>query len=67
MDMMSNISIVEKFGSKLPDYVDMLQEQSQYGMKDPQVEMVTSTVHKFYGVEMDTVRLLDDFIYMGIT
>ena len=66
MDMMSKISIVEKFGSKLPEYVDILQEQSQYGMKDPQVEMVFSTVHKFQGVEMDTVRLLDDFIYMGI-
>ena len=45
MEMMSKISIVEKFGSKLPGYVDILQEQSQYGMKDPQVEMVFSTVH----------------------
>ena len=67
MEMMSKISIVEKFGSKLPEYVDILQEQySQYGMKGPQVEMVFSTVHKFQGVEMDTVRLLDDFIYIGI-
>ena len=66
MDMMSKISIVEKFGSKLPEYVDILQEQGQYGRKDPQVEMVFSTVHKFKGLEMDTVRLLDDFIYMGI-
>jgi hypothetical protein len=35
-------------------------------MKDPQVEMVFNTVHKYQGVEMDTVRLLDDFIYIGI-
>ena len=28
MDMMTKISIVEKFGSKLPEYVDPLQEQS---------------------------------------
>jgi hypothetical protein len=66
MDMMSKISIVENIGSKLPEYVDILQDQSQYGMKDPQEEMVFSTVHKFQCVEMDTVRLLDDFIYMGI-
>ena len=30
------------------------------------MEMVFSTVHKFKGLEMDTVRLLDDFIYLGI-
>ena len=47
MGMMSKISIVEKFGSNLPEYVEILQEQSQYGMEDPQVEIVFSTVHKF--------------------
>ena len=66
LETMSKISIVDKFGSKLPEYVEILQEQSQYGMEDPQVEMVFSTVHKFKGLEMDTVRLLDDFIYLGI-
>jgi hypothetical protein len=28
IDMMTKISIVEKFGSKLPEYVDLLKEQS---------------------------------------
>jgi superfamily I DNA/RNA helicase len=28
--------------------------------------MVFSTVHKFKGLEMVTVRMLDDFIYLGI-
>ena len=36
-------------------------------MEDPQVEMVFSTVHKFKGLEMVTVRMLDDFIYLGIS
>ena len=66
MGMMSKISIVEKFGSNLPEYVEILQEQSQYGMEDPQVEIVFSTVHKFKGLEMDTVSLLDDFNYLEI-
>ena len=44
----------------MPEYVNILQEQSQYGMKDPQMEMVFSTVHKFKGLEMVTVRMLDD-------
>jgi hypothetical protein len=37
LEMMSKISIVDKFGSMFPEYVEILQEQSQCGMEDPQV------------------------------
>ena len=47
MGMMSKISLVKKYRSNLPEYVEILQEQSQYGMEDPQVEIVFSTFHKF--------------------
>ena len=63
LEMMSKIMIVDKFGSNLPGHVEVLMDQSQYGMEDPRVDMVFSTVHKFKGLEMDTVRLLNDFIY----
>ena len=66
MQIKSKILIVQTFGTKLPEYVDIIQEQSQYGMHDPRVDMVFSTFHKFKGLEMDTVRLLDDFNYTGI-
>ena len=66
LEMMSKINIVEKFGNNLPGYVEILQYQSQYGMDDSRVEMVFSTVHKFKGLEMDTVRLLDDFQFIGL-
>jgi len=63
---LSKILIVEKFGDKLPGYIEILREQSQFGMEDPRVKFVFSTVHKFKGLEMDNVRLLDDFNYIGI-
>ena len=66
MEMKSKMLIVETIGTKLPEYVEIIQEQSKYGMHDPRVDMVFSTVHKFKGLEMDTVRLLDDFNYTGI-
>jgi len=66
MEMIGKINIVEAFGAKLPEYIEIIQDQSKYGMHDPQVDIVFSTVHKFKGLEMDTVRLLDDFFYTGI-
>ena len=66
LEMMSKVSIGETIESMLPEYVEIFQEQSQCGMEDPLVEMVFSTVHKFKGQEMDTVRLLDVFIFLGI-
>ena len=66
MEMKGKILIIETFGTKMPEYVEIIQEQSQYGMHDPRVDIVFSTVHKFKGLEMDTVRLLDDFNYTGI-
>jgi len=35
-------------------------------MDDPEVEYVFSTVHRFKGLEMDRVHLLDDFIYSQV-
>ena len=66
MEMKGKILIIETFGNKMPEYVEIIQEQSQYEMHDPRVDMVFSTIHKFKGLEMDTVRLLDDFNYTGI-
>jgi len=66
MEMIGKINIVDAFGAKLPEYIEIIQDRSQYGMHDPDVEIVFSTVHKFKGLEMDTVRLLDDFFYTGI-
>ena len=66
MEMIGKINIVDAFGAELPEYIEILQNQSQYGMHDQQVQIVFSTVHKFKGLEMDTVRLLDDFFYTGI-
>eukprot|EP00092_Neocalanus_flemingeri_P016157 GFUD01017486.1.p1 GENE.GFUD01017486.1~~GFUD01017486.1.p1 ORF type:complete len:966 (+),score=316.83 GFUD01017486.1:53-2899(+) len=66
LEMLSKIMIVQKFAGKLPGYVDILMEQSQFAMEDTRVDMVFSTVHKFKGLEMDTVRLLDDFAFIGV-
>ena len=66
VEMLTRIGIVERFGAKLPEYIQKIREHSNYAIHDPQVQMVFITVHKFKGLEMGTVRLLDDFAFSGI-
>ena len=65
-ELLGKINIVETYKNKLPGYVDILEEQSQYSILDTKVKYIFSTVHKFKGLECDTVRLLDDFNYLDI-
>ena len=64
-EMIGKINIVEKFREKIPEYVDILKEQIVH-IEDPGPILVFTTVHKFKGLEMEVVRLLDDFYYEGI-
>ena len=72
VEMLGKIRIVEKYKEKIPQIVKTLQDQRSKAEKggeevdDPEVKFVFSTVHKFKGLEMDNVRLLDDFIYQGL-
>lgn len=66
MKQISKITIVEKFGSNILNYINILREQSSPSMDDPDVKYVFSTVHKFKGLEMDHVILLDDFKFWQI-
>ena len=64
-EMISKIKIVEKYGAKIPEFLKICREQS-LDIDDRRVTYVFSTVHKFKGLEMENVRLLDDFYYDGI-
>ena len=64
-ELIGKINIIEKYGDKLPGYLDILNHQLS-NMNDPGVKYVFSTVHKFKGLESDHVRLLDDFFYNGV-
>jgi len=65
-ELISKITIVEKYKDLLPGYIKILEEQAQYGIDDPRVDYIFSTVHKFKGLECDSVRLLSDFCYNDI-
>jgi len=66
METLAKITIVDKFGEKIPEYVDIFRWQVRPSMGEACVKYVFSTVHKFKGLECDTVRLLDDFFYSGL-
>ena len=65
-EQLSKILIVEQYKEKILDYVRILKEQTAGSMTDPEVKYVFSTVHKFKGLEMDHVILLDDFKFRDI-
>jgi len=71
-ELVAKINIVEKYTNivekqtNLPGYIKILEEQAQYSIVDPRVDYIFSTVHKFKGLECDTVRLLSDFCYGDI-
>jgi len=64
-EMIGKIKIVEKYGIQVPKFVEILEQQTS-NIDDPGVKFVFSTVHKFKGLEMENVRLLDDFFYDGL-
>ena len=66
MEMLGKINIVEKYGPKIHEQINILRNQCQNSMDDAGVKYVFSTVHKFKGLEMDHVRLLDDFNFAGV-
>ena len=66
MELLVKINIVESYKNLLPGYIAILEEQSQYSILDSRVKYIFSTVHKFKGMECDTVRLMDDFSYSDI-
>ena len=66
MELLGKIKVVEFYRDKLPGYVQILEQYSGFSIEDKKVKYIFSTVHKFKGLECDTVRLLDDFTYEGI-
>ena len=66
MEMWGKIKIVEKYGRSILDHINILKKQCQNSMDDPGVKYVFSTVHKFKGLEMNHVRLLDDFYFASV-
>ena len=66
MEMLSKINIVEKYGKSILDHINILKNQSRNNMEDAGVKYVFSTVHRFKGLEMNHVRLLDDFNFARV-
>ena len=64
--MLGKINIVEKYGTKILELIKILKKQCQNSMEAVGMKYVFSTVHKFKGLEMNHVRLLDDFNFAGV-
>ena len=57
---------MDKFGDKVPEYVAILCSRISPNMQAEDVRYIFSSVHKFKGLECDTVRLLDDFFFENL-
>jgi hypothetical protein len=57
LETLVRIDIVETYGDRLPSLIDIIEQQTRR-FDHPQVGYIFSTVHKFKGLEEDTVRLL---------
>ena len=65
-ETLGKINIVEMYGSSIIEYINIMKNQSQSDMDATGVKYVFSTVHKFKGLEMNHVRLLEDFNFAGV-
>ena len=61
LENLFKMEIVDTYKDKIPEYVNILLEQSNNSFTSDNVKYIFSTVHRFKGLECDVVRLLDDF------
>ncbi|XP_073336355.1 F-box DNA helicase 1 [Pagrus major] len=58
-ELEAKLSIVEKYGSRIPELVKRLERCFEYDFN--QADFIVGTVHKAKGLEFDTVVVSDDF------
>ncbi|KAM8740706.1 F-box DNA helicase 1 isoform 2-T2 [Acanthopagrus schlegelii] len=59
MELVAKLSIVEKYGSRIPELVKRLESCFEHDFN--QADFIVGTVHKAKGLEFDTVMVSDDF------
>ncbi|XP_061770223.1 F-box DNA helicase 1 isoform X2 [Nerophis ophidion] len=59
-DLESKLSIVEKYGCRIPELLARLKKHSEPNAKN--ADFILGTVHKTKGLEFDTVMVMEDFV-----